>query len=158
MQQDLWMIAKLHGNQPRMYLSMGGQLGWKQSGWKQNGWTEVKTVMDESEDAIGCRRPCHIYWVMSLSECEGSCLGVRHICPELGWYNTPASCTLPWWDLAHAKLIFCQMGCSCTHCLFVMHDTQKISCCRCLNVGTLHLGLAWASVMHDFTNDVCHDS
>jgi len=30
-----------------------------------------KTEMDEDEDANGHKRPCHIYWVMSSSKCEG---------------------------------------------------------------------------------------
>ena len=56
----MWMIAELHGNQPRVFLSVGGQLGWKQSGWKHNGWTEV-IVMDGNEDDIDHRRLCCIY-------------------------------------------------------------------------------------------------
>jgi len=36
-----WKIAKLHGNQPRVCLSMGGWLRWKHLGWKQNSWIEV---------------------------------------------------------------------------------------------------------------------
>ena len=52
-----------------------------------NGWTGA-IAMDESEDGIYCKGPCHIYWVMSSSECEGSCPNVNDTCPELGWYNT----------------------------------------------------------------------
>ena len=45
--------------------------------------------MHESEDAMYCKGPCGIYWVTSLSECEGSCSNAIDTHPELGWYNTP---------------------------------------------------------------------
>ena len=40
-------------------------------------------------DVSYLRSPCHIYWVMSSSKCEGSCPGAWHIHPEVRWYNTP---------------------------------------------------------------------
>ena len=75
------MIANLYGDQLRVCF-VCRWLAQMEAIWTGVNWA------DENEDAIG-RSPCHIYWVMSLSKCEGSCLGARHIRPELGWYNTP---------------------------------------------------------------------
>ena len=44
--------------------------------------------MCESEDAMYCKGPCHIYWVRSLSKYKVSHPNAIDTCPELGWYNT----------------------------------------------------------------------
>ena len=62
-----------------------GWSAWTEAIWMEAKWMDGgKTATDESDNATGCRRPCYIYCVTSSSECEGSCLGVRDICPELG--------------------------------------------------------------------------